>query len=297
MSRDRAFADAFDAALDAVRSGVPIASVLQRHPEHAEALLPLLRQATSAPRAPRPSPRLAQNMREVRLALHAERERRATPWWRRPVSFASMSVPAGLLALAAIGGAGAAAGGTAAVVTQTDLPAVVQKVATLDFGNGSATNAPGHGGDLPGVPGGPADAGNRAATPQPDTGRPTAISVSGAVHDARGNSFTLVTADGEWHVNIDASTTVSGSLAEGAQASVDGDQTGDRNLHALHVTVSALSAPAATETPAGNSDHDATPPGQSKTPDRGRDATRTPSAEDNGRGTPQTDVNQSNDTR
>ena len=277
MSRERAFAEALDAALDAVRSGAPVSAVIERYPEHASELQPLLRVAGSLhDRVPAPSARLGQNMRNVRFALHAERERRAAPWWRRPVTFASLSLPAGLFALVLVGGAAAAAGGAAVVATQTDLPAVVEKAATLGFGGGNSGNAPGHGGQLPGSPGGPAGAGNRNATPQPDTGRPTPIIASGTVQDVNGNVFTLVTADGEWHVNIDASTTVDGVIADGAGATVDGDATADKNLHAAHVTVTSAPAPVATATPHGNSGAVNTPPGQSNTPQSGRQATKTP---------------------
>ncbi len=147
MSGGESFQEALDAAIDALRGGAPMADVLSAHGGHAAELAPLLRVVASldAPAAPPlPSARLAQNFREVRVALHKAQVARGpgAPWWRRPVSFASLSLPAGLLALAAIGAAGAAAGGAVAVTrTRGDLPARVHEIVTLDFGGGPAAPA------------------------------------------------------------------------------------------------------------------------------------------------------------
>ncbi|MDE3094840.1 MAG: hypothetical protein KGK07_02430 [Chloroflexota bacterium] len=144
MSGGESFDQALDAAIDALRRGAPLADVLAAHAEHAAELAPLLHvtaslEAAAAP--PPPSARLAQNFRDVRAAVHRAQAARGpgAPWWRRPVSFASLSVPAGLLALAAIGAAGAAAGGAVAVTrTRGDLPARVHEIVTFDFGSAPA---------------------------------------------------------------------------------------------------------------------------------------------------------------
>jgi hypothetical protein len=270
------FDDALDAALDALRAGMPLEQVLAQQPEHAAALRPLLRTALAARvgrRAGVPEPRdLAGNFVVVRAALERariadggsapRRERPVAPWWQRRLSFASLSVPAGVVAAIAIAGAGGAAAASVAA-TSARLP---QRLA------GAA--APGWVHDL--VPGGEsehvsapppgtsssatavASAGEQAAQ-APGGGRGELASVSGIVADVRGNTFMLVSADGEWKVQRDADTATRGEVVDGAAATVDGEISGGKQLHARRIDVTRTPIAADDTRPGQGGGDDGTP--------------------------------------
>jgi hypothetical protein len=247
---------------------------------------------------PPPPMRLAANAASVRAAAVRARitpvapHEAARPWWQRPISFASVSVPAGaLVAMAVLGVAGAAAAGYA--ISTTDIPGAVRDIG--GFQPESEAPAPAAGAPAPGVapsgdgtsPEPPAAAGKTpdaaspqagappAATTEPEptpaaggqvpplpgedgeettsTPAPTAspadtVAAEGVITDINGNTFTLQSPDGEFKVNLDSKTVVSGAIVEGATARVAGRLTGERNLHADEVTVTS-GAPSST--PAG----------------------------------------------
>ncbi len=145
MTGRESFDDALDAAIDAVRQGEHIDAVLARFPRHAAALAPLLRSAPfgtpGAGLAAAPmSERLAGNFTIVRAAVERAQmardaaqnaPRRAAepraPWWQRRLAFASLSLPAGVIALAALAGISGAAAASVAVTGNglQDIPAQV----------------------------------------------------------------------------------------------------------------------------------------------------------------------------
>jgi hypothetical protein len=318
MSGHESFDQAFDAAVDALRAGAHMPDVLAAHPDHRAELLPLLAvaaQVDAAAGVPAPSARLAQNFRMVRAAVVEAQEsgRRPAPWWRRPVTFASLSLPAGVLALVAIGAAGAAAGGAVAV-SQTGVPAAVEHIVTFGaVGGGSSTahqdaatapagvpgagNGSGSGG--PGNAGAPTEGhanngGRSAASGTPENpNAPASVIVSGTIEDAHGGVFTLRTADGDWHVNVDGKTTVTGTIVNGASATITGTSTAAKELHATAVDVAAapatpLPAAAATETPfAGPPGNPGHTPGAGANGNGNGTPPKTPaSGNGNGNGTP-----------
>jgi hypothetical protein len=319
MTQRESFDEIADAAIEMTLRGVPAARVLELHPRYAEALQPLLSAAEavrSSPAAPAPSERLADNFAGVRAALRRARPQQpqVAPrgWWQRRLSFASMSLPAGLAAGLLLVGVAAAAAGT---VSQTSgLPSGITHAITFGQNGGSdAPSAPARSSGTPEVRSG-ADgeasrtiaAGARSALTATPSGTvvmqaeetaaagaaspgaggaapgvaPTSTpgattTASGTIHGVHGNSFTLTGADGEWKVNIDAKTVVNGTIAEGATATVTGDVTAGKNLHAATVDVvepEGPQTPTVTITPSAGNGHtpgpppDHTPPGQAKTP-------------------------------
>jgi hypothetical protein len=252
----RTFDDALDAALDAVRGGTPIEQVLAAWPEHGTELRALLTPLAAAPGAQPPfdAARIAGGYRRVRGAVLDARDA-PRAWWRRPVSFASLSIPAGILAIAAIGAAGAAAGGTAAITGQ-DLPAAVEQIVTLGTHGGGNGHATPHGNGNPNSNGqNGAGGGSAGADATHPTGQPEQVTASGVVSDTRGNVFVLTASDGTaWKVNIDGDTQVTGAIADGATVTVTGDVTSttDKILHAdsVNVTAAAPAAPQGAATPA-----------------------------------------------
>ncbi len=141
MSARHSFDEALDAAIDAVRRGAPVASVLAAYPEHRDELTALVTPLSAAPARsiPLDAARISAGYRALRVAVLDARREPERPWWRRPVSLASLSVPAGIVALAAIGAAGAAAGG-AAVATGHDVPATVHRIVTLGLQDGGGAD-------------------------------------------------------------------------------------------------------------------------------------------------------------
>lgn len=290
MNRRESFDEALDRAIDALRRGEGLDRVLARHPRHADALRPLLETAQQA-LAGRPavaaamSPRLAENFSIVRAAV--QRAQMAaqpvpmrpeaaprTPWWQRRLAFASLSLPAGAAALLLLAGATGAAA-SVALTGNTDLPAGIvnlikepQRLVGGGGGNqGGGTPSAGRGADgqaTAGAGSAATAAADASATPG-STNAPTNVTLDGTISDVRGNVFTLTTGDGAYKVNIDATTTVTGTIADGAQATVVGDVTAEKNLHATTVTVGGTSGPqpstgAGTGTPGPQSDRTPGPP-------------------------------------
>src|SRR5262245_32417434 len=127
MTDRRSFDDMLDSALEAMRGGQSIDGVLSASPEYAEVLRPLLETAStlnpSGVYLP-PTARLQANFAVVQGALASTPAPQAAsdgpePWWGRRWKFATLSIPVGVLAFAALGAGGAAA---ATVAATTDLP-------------------------------------------------------------------------------------------------------------------------------------------------------------------------------
>jgi len=262
MNGTESLDDALDAAIDALRRGEPLPDVLAAHPAHAEALEPLLQTAaglSAATAASKIPAGLADNFSIVRAAVQRAQMAQAPEtlaterpaWWQRRLRFASFSVPAGIIAALALAGAAAAAAGT--VSELTGLPSRVERAVTLGLAGGGS-NRPG---GLIHSTGTPTSA-SKTQTPG-DLNRPTVIVVSGTVAHVNGNTFTLTNPSGEWKVNTDAQTAINGTIAEGALATIFGDVTAQRNLHAARVDVTAPGQATAT------SDH-ATGPQNGHTP-------------------------------
>ena len=285
MSAPLAFDDALDAAIDALRAGATREQALAAAGGHAADLAGLLDTVDSLVPAPVPAPsRLGDHFAIVRAALeraqmtHSEmipaEPAPSGHWWQKRLGLASLSIPAGLAALMLAGAAGAAGGvavsGLGQEIAESVRPGwVSDRIGSDDHGtpagNGSSDNpaAPGSGG----VPG--------------SEHRPQHISLSGTVSGINGNTFTLTGADGAWQVQIDAKTVVTGEVLEGATATVEGDITAEKNLHALALTATG-GTPAA---PQGKPEDVGTPngPGDTGKPE----STRTPPANNENAGTPQ----------
>jgi hypothetical protein len=113
----RGLEEILDECLDRVRLGEPVERVLWSHPDHAEALRPLLEGAVRLGdvRFPEPQPG-ARVAAERRMAQEVERGRAPRPGWlgsfsRWPLAFRAVAVSGAVLALGAAGiGASAAAG-------------------------------------------------------------------------------------------------------------------------------------------------------------------------------------------
>src|SRR3990172_238727 len=229
--------DALDAAIAAVRNGDPIDVVPARYPRHAIAMRPLLETALAANPAEAyvpPTARLAANFAQVASALGRvqwERDHSTTkpqasnPWWSKRVAFASLSLPAGILAFALLGAGGAAA---ATVGATTGLPRqVADKVESAAPPPPPPTPAPP-----------PAVTDTQPPAPSATPHGPQAITIDGVVSNVRGNTFELTASGVVYKVQIDENTAVTGILTAGAVASVAGDLTGTDRLHATGVTVS-----------------------------------------------------------
>jgi hypothetical protein len=244
-----------------------------------------------------PTARLERNYNVVRAALQRARfaERAAppaplphVPWWRRPVAFASMSVPAGAFVLAVLGASGAAAAFATTPLNLSDvLPDEVAHVLTIDGDSGpqaSATHGAGGQASLDGTPPGVANG-------------PALTTITGSVSGVSGNTFLLTSGDDEWKVNIDSQTLVDGVIAEGATAEVTGDVTAEKNMHAGSVDVLTDGTPEPTKP--GNSDETPGPdPDKTTGPDpnktTGPDPEKTPGPPDDvTQGPPQTPPAQS----
>lgn len=270
------FDDALDAAIDDVRRGEPIAGVLARYPGHASALRPVLEAAQAASRhaataQPPRSEALVHNYAILRAAVErasmAPALSPADPptagWRQRRLRFASVTVPAGTLALLAVLGVSGAAA-SVALTTQGDLPGAIASFVEsphIPGSNDDSGTAPPGASQGDGKQPMPAVAWTAAAT-QASANRPTIVTDDGVISGIRGATFTLTTADGEVQVNLDANTSVDGVIAEGASATVSGDITAEKNLHATSVLVTAAppAAPVRPEpTAPGNSGEVRTP--------------------------------------
>jgi len=218
------------------------------------------------------APRLARNTGQLRAAVQRARLMRGpqpprripeptVAWWRRPVSFASMSVPLGaVVAFGVIGVTGAAAGMAAS--DRLPLPAPVQDVV-------AAIDAPGIGSARPDHATPPERAlapalglDGASETPVPNH---TILTVSGIVANVRGGAFDLSVGADTWLIVTDTNTVTQGELANGATATVTGDVTGDRIIHATEVSVTIAALPVTDDDPPGQPGQP-TQPAQQTTP-------------------------------
>ena len=140
----------FDDALDAAISELMRGGEARLSASAGEALDPLVETAALLARSagatspPAPSGRLAENVVAVRAAALRARMAQVSPaplpyashpWWRRRISFASLTLPAGLLAgLAVLGVTGGAAAGL--VLSTTSLPDTVQNIVGFEIQSG-----------------------------------------------------------------------------------------------------------------------------------------------------------------
>ena len=249
MSGTDPFDDALDATIDAMHRGRPLDAALSDLRGQDAGMRPLLETAAAlrgSPGAPL-SRRLAHNYAIVQAAVErAQIAARSQPspvaptptsWWKRKVTFASLSIPAG--AAVVVLTAGAAAAATASVATTE----IGSRVAEVVLPAQLASHLPG--GDTHGNTGAPpADPGN-GNSPSPFTdeapggdNRPTQITVSGVVSGINGATFTLTNGDGAWLVQTDSATIITGNLWEEASATVAGVATAEQVLHAESVVSS-----------------------------------------------------------
>lgn len=283
------FDDALDRAIDALQRGEQLDRVLARFPRHAGALRPLLETLEQARRdALSPaamSPRLADHFSIVRAAVQrAQMPAQPLPardagqppsWWQRRLTFASRSVPVGAFALLAFAGVSGAAA-SIAVTGDVSVPSTVMDLVKEpqhwlsgssggDHDNASNSRQDSPSSDGHATAGNGASASSGTATEMPGSeNKPSLITLDGTVSDIHGDVFTLTTAGGVYKVNTDAKTTITGTITDGARATVTGSVTAEKNMHADTVDIAA--------TPGAN---DATPtPGNDKTP--GPPADRTP---------------------
>ena len=292
MSPRDSFDDALNSAIDALSRGEHIDSVLARQPRHAAALRPLLESAPfGAAEATRAgaamSPRLADNFSIVRAAVQRAQMAqtpmapriapRMAPWWQRRLAFASLSLPAGAIALAAFAGISGAAAASVAI-TNSDFPARVAEFVThplpvIGSNRDGDDDANVH---TPAASATIASAAQSVSPTPPSSNAPALVTVSGTISDVHGNVFTLTASDGVYKVNTDGTTEITGSIADGATATVTGDATALKNLHATRVEASGASA---TPTAPGNGNssgpqNDATP--ETRTPGANNDNTPGP---------------------
>lgn len=326
MMRKHAFNDALDDAIDAARGGTSADAVIDRYSHAGAELAPLLDVAQRLDRVPKdapPSVRLHDNLNVVMAAVRdargraAEVERPAVrgAWWNRRLAFASMSLPAGVIALALAGGGGAAA---ATVAVSTGVDERVERAISRMAPGWAQPIVPGPaakpdnaaGVEEQGTPTVAAQNPKATATPRPAASGPveaTAISApgqaastqaSGTVSNLRGSVFDLLGADGSVSVQIDGKTAVYGELANGAQVQVVGKRSGNGRIHADVVAVTATAgavdsptspAPGGPKTPVPSphvpplqADASKTAPGQSqntKTPPGQAQQTKTPAGQ------------------
>ncbi|MDP9237372.1 MAG: hypothetical protein M3P30_08250 [Chloroflexota bacterium] len=295
MTPRETFDDALDSAIDALVSGESVEDVLARHPQRADMLEPLIDTAdlaahdSSAATLPRPIA-LVHNYAIVRAAVERaqmlprsvpmpERERAAS-WFGRRMSFASLTVPAGAvvaLVFASMSGAAAASiavdgDGLASTVAGYVSP-YIPLVGSEESTKSDAANPAGEA-QPPSASGVAVPA---AGSTQASDNRPLLVTVTGTISGSNGNAFVLTNGEGDTHVNIDALTKVKGIIADGATATVSGEITAEKNLHATAVDV-ALDAGAVAEatatpraaasgnTPQGTAAHTPTGPPASPTP-------------------------------
>jgi len=316
MNRRESFDEALDRAIDALRRGEGLDYVLAQHQRHANAMRPLLETAQQA-LAGRPlaaaamSPRLADNFSIVRAAVQRaqmaaqpvpmRREPARPAWWQRRLAFASLSLPAGAAVLVLLVGATGAAA-SVALTGNANVPAGIVElikepqrlIGGSSGGQGAATPGAGRGanGQATSAAGAAATAAGDASATPGSTNAPTDVTLDGTISDVRGNVFTLTTSDGAYKVNIDATTTVTGTIADGAQATVAGDMTAEKNVHATTVTVGGASPGTPGVSPGPQSDRTPGPPAD-KTPGPPQD--RTPPGQGGG-GPPDTPPGQSGGT-
>jgi len=317
MNRRGTFEDALDAAIDAIRNGERMEDALARFPGRGAALRPLLEAAPFAGAAASyiaPTGRL-QELFDTRVhsALgraqwergHKRPEPGPPPWWSRRVAFASLSLPAGVFAFALLSAGGAAAATVATTTGMSGRIAETLEHVAPEWAQGAIPG--GHGGGAgPAAPPATTSVPDATATdtatappeqtPAPaNTHGPQSMTASGIITNVRGSTFELETADGPVTVQVDANTSVTGTIAEGATADVSGAIAGDGNLHAYTVAVSGGDATPSAQDPPPQSPRDpptdkpATPPGQAETthtPPGEAGHTQTPPGQPNATKTP-----------
>jgi hypothetical protein len=315
MSHHLPFDEILNAAIDELRDGQSLGGVLERYPQHAGALQPLLQAALTATAAAdagyiSPSPRLQQNYTRVDAAVGRARweasrspqpSSTATPrpWYGRRLAFASLSLPVGIFALAVLGAGGAAAATVATTTGASDRISQLVEQVTPAWSHAVIPGGADH--DAPSMvavpssttepaptetsPIAPTDVatvtsapGVVAATATTENG-PQPIAATGVISNVAGNTFELLAGGITYKVQTDANTAITGEIAEGSTAEVAGELTGNDRLHATSVAISESPSGAppesAPETPGGAPE---TPPGQAdKTNSTGQpEKTKTP---------------------
>lgn len=86
-------------------------------------------------------------------------------------------------------------------------------------------------------------------TDAPPTASAASTTVNGTIIEVHGNTFTLATTAGDFNVQVDAKTDLSGEIAVNALATVRGVLTGKQNIHADSVVVAQSAAEGAAATP------------------------------------------------
>ena len=286
----RSFDDTLNAALDKMTAGRDVSSVLAAHADLESALRPLLevalRTVTDAPSVPEPT-QLGSRFSTVRAAIRNQRENagsNVTGWWQRRWTIASVSLSTSALAAYAIIGTGGAAAATVAI-SQPEAVSHVADIVTPDWVEDFV--APASHNDQGDVrpepqqsPPGEAEAtpaGVPALVPDPEIVTPergASVTVTGTITVVNGNTFTLITADGPYHVVRNSKTALSGEIVEGAPATVTGILTVS-HIHADTITVDIANAgpaqadekkDAKTATPAPESDAEPASSIEQKTP-------------------------------
>jgi len=285
MNGRERFDDALDAAIDAMRGGAPASDVLAAHPLHREELELLLGVVSRAVRADGgvAAPAGVDSFSRVRAALRSQRmaaaglpasgARTNGPWWARRWTLASLTLPAAAFLFVALAGASGVAAATLAV-TNPDAaakaasavtPEWAQRVLPKSLGGEATEHSSGERGATPEAGGEDSGSDRGAGGAQGGAGGQSGqsgqndVTLSGDVSDVHGNTFVLTTSDGEWKVQIDAKTEVSGEIVEGATATVEGTTTGPKMLHADGVDASG-----GDPEPGRSEGHDKTPPGQGR---------------------------------
>ena len=295
--------------------------MLSANPQHAEVLRPLLETASalnpSGVYLP-PTARLQANFAVVQGALVRAPMAPVladgpVPWWRRRLTFATLSLPAGVFVFAVLGAGGAAAATVAATTGLTSGSAETVHRVTPEW---SHSVIPGDDGEsnqqqLAATPDDGSATASYTATPTPPVtpaggGDATAASnhgpqpvvVTGVITNVRGNTFELTVGRVVYKVQVDAKTLVDGVIEDGASADIEAGATGMDRLHATRVTITAAPAlgdpPQQDEHEPGGPEKTHTPPGQidkthpapggpepTKTPPGQAKPTKTPKAESN----------------
>ena len=261
MTQRDSFDDMLDAAIEALRSGASREQAIAVAGGSAATMGGLLDTAqalSSPPHIPAPV-RLVDHYDIVRAAVERSQIARSqmipsdhvakTPWWSRRFHVASLAVPAGLVAALALFGFAAAAGGIATTSVGHDIAGSVRPGWVEDL---VETGSNGNNEGRPGEPGNPAGQDGNASGGQGNGGAPIApgsdngpqvVVLNGTVAEIVGGNFTLTTGEGEFHIQIDVNTIINGEVLEGATATVEGELTAEKNLHATSLTASGGSLP------------------------------------------------------
>lgn len=257
MTGEARLEQALDQAIDALRAGADIDGALRGARGQEQLLRPLVEVADRLRDEALPPPypaRLDDHWTIVRAAIEraemgrqARREDEPAGGWRLRLPLGSM--PARVTAALALVAAAGITGAAASALT-TDAGAQLAEVVTPGWiewavpgvdevpdarpaqmpppatDQAPSADAPGNAGEAPG-----------------SVNQPTVAEVSGVVRDANGGTFVLVAAYGDWLVQMDANTQVTGTLADGAAAEVSGFVTAERSMHATSAVFSGGTAP------------------------------------------------------